>query len=79
MVFAHDMTQENLEYAAKGLMIINDYNCMQYAIDACILLYNKIVADQDPEQKIITGGLDGSMYADKDNAAYWQELLFSET
>lgn len=78
-VFAHDMTQENLEYAAKGLMIINDYNCMQYAIDACILLYNKIVADQDPEQKIITGGIDGSMYADKDNAAYWQELLFSET
>lgn len=52
---------------------------MQYAIDACILLYNKIVADQDPEQKIITGGIDGSMYADKDNAAYWQELLFSET
>lgn len=77
-VFGHDMTPENLEYAAKGSMIINDYNCMQYGIDACILLYNKIVADQDPPEKVINGGLEGSMYADQSNAAYWQELLFSK-
>ena len=77
-VFGHDMTPENLEYAIKGDLIINDYNCMQYAIDACIILYNKIVANQDPAEKIITGGIEGSMYADKSNAQEWMDLLFSD-
>lgn len=74
-VVGHDLVPENLEHVKKGSLWVCDYNCMQYAVDGLITLYNKLVANQEPPEKRILGGIEGSMIATPENAEEWEETL----
>ena len=52
-VIGHDETSVNLEYVRKGEMDVVGQNPTGYAFDAFMYLYNKVVADQTPEQEVI--------------------------
>lgn len=52
-VIGHDETAENLEYVRKGELDVIGQNPTGYAYDAFIYLYNKVVADQDPEEEVM--------------------------
>ncbi|MEA4895579.1 MAG: substrate-binding domain-containing protein [Oscillospiraceae bacterium] len=53
-VIGHDETEENLEYVRKGELDVIGQNPTGYAFDAFIYLYNKAVANQDPEQEVMS-------------------------
>ncbi len=63
-VIGHDETAENLEYVRKGELSVIGQNPTGYAYDAFVYLYNKVVADQDPEEEVMASL---SMIIDKDN------------
>ncbi len=63
-VIGHDETEENLEYVRKGELTVIGQNPAGYAYDAFIYLYNKVVADQDPEEEVMASL---SMIIDQDN------------
>lgn len=53
LVIGHDETSENLEYVKSGQMTVIGQNPAGVSFDGCIYLYNKIVADQDPEEDVV--------------------------
>ena len=63
-VIGHDETAENLEYVRKGELDVIGQNPTGYAYDAFIYLYNKVVADQDPEEEVMASL---SMIINQDN------------
>ncbi len=65
-VIGHDETAENLDYVRKGEMTVIGQNPTGVSFDGFMYLYNKVVADQDPDQQVLASH---SMIIDKDNAA----------
>ena len=63
-VIGHDETAENLEYVRTGELDVIGQNPTGYAYDAFIYLYNKVVADQDPEEEVMASL---SMVINQDN------------
>lgn len=63
-VIGHDETAENLDYVRKGEMTVIGQNPTGVSFDGFMYLYNKVVADQDPEQQVLASH---SMIIDKDN------------
>ncbi len=65
-VIGHDETAENLDYVRKGEMTVIGQNPTGVSFDGFMYLYNKVVADQDPDQQVLASH---SMIIDKDNVA----------
>ena len=71
-VIGHDETEENLQYVRTGELTVIGQNPTGYAYDAFIYLYNKVVADQDPEEEVMASL---SMIINQDNV---EELVPAE-
>jgi len=52
-VIGHDETKENLEYVRKGELTVIGQDPAGYAYASFVYLYNKVVANQDPEQEVM--------------------------
>lgn len=63
-VIGHDETAVNLEYVRTGEMDVVGQNPTGVSFDGFMYLYNKVVANQEPEQKIIAAH---SMLIDQNN------------
>jgi len=63
-VIGHDETSVNLQYVRTGEMDVVGQNPTGVAFDGFMYLYNKVVANQEPEQEIFASY---SMLIDKDN------------
>ena len=63
-VIGHDETPENLVYVRKGEMTVIGQNPTGVSFDGFMYLYNKVVANQDPEQEVLASH---SMIISKDN------------
>lgn len=53
LVIGHDETEENLKYVRTGEMTVIGQNPAGVSFDGFVYLYNKVVADQDPESSIV--------------------------
>lgn len=63
-VIGHDETAENLDYVRTGEMTVIGQNPTGVSFDGFMYLYNKVVADQEPEEAVLASH---SMIIDKDN------------
>lgn len=53
LVVGHDETEENLKYVRSGEMTVIGQNPSGVSFDGFMYLYNKVVADQDPEAAVV--------------------------
>lgn len=53
LVVGHDETEENLAYVKTGQMTVIGQNPAGVSFDGIMYLYNKVVADQEPPDKVL--------------------------
>ena len=64
----HDEVPDNLGYVEKGQMVVISQDTSGVAFSACIYMYNKLVADQEPAEDYIPSL---SIMIDETNVADW--------
>ncbi|MEA4912443.1 MAG: sugar ABC transporter substrate-binding protein [Oscillospiraceae bacterium] len=75
LVVGHNLTEDSFEYVDHGSLTIVGYNSMEVAENGLFTLYNKIVADIDPEVDVFKYGKDNCYVVTKDNVDEMREML----